>query len=415
MSSRAPVSSLLLQVLGSSERERAFARAWALKCHPREAASFVSELPGEGVSAAAMASEIADALERRGLDADSLVRELLRYTVGEARARIFRQLADSGSPVPTDHELGTDPPLELLPPPPWLTRWARVALGVVAVVVTLALASFVPLWQLRAIAEAARALGEESRDAATRGRVDRILNAESACGQLLDSLRRPEGISAEERASALYLYVDVWWDARGAVAASSGPVATGDSVVDERLRALGARWDHPDLRKVRLVGGTKERLPLPGINLGSADISEARFERVELSPASLYGTPIPARLDDAYAENTVLSDARLDGAVLRGARFLGARSVIRNVRFYAADLRGASFEDVTFDHVDFRCADLTDVEFGENVRFNEVYYSSKTIWPGAPAAALRVSDACRIDLENGGCEDTPDPEGLCTR
>ncbi|QPN66431.1 pentapeptide repeat-containing protein [Synechococcus sp. CBW1006] len=110
---------------------------------------------------------------------------------------------------------------------------------------------------------------------------------------------------------------------------------------DLRLARYDSHTIWPNGFDFRSCGAIGPQAKLNGAFLNSADLSE-----MDLEEASLMG---------AY-----LSGADLSGACLRGARLAGAD--LRHARLRGALCEETRFLNCQLDYVDFRCADLNNVE-----------------------------------------------------
>jgi uncharacterized protein YjbI with pentapeptide repeats len=151
------------------------------------------------------------------------------------------------------------------------------------------------------------------------------------------------------------------------------------------LDARGADWRNLQLGEIDLSKARLCRVDLRGVDLQSCrlegtDLRLARYDSHTIWPQGFdyrsCGAIGPqAKLNGAFLNSADLSGMDLEGASLMGAYLSGANlsgACLRGARLAGADLRhallrgalceGTRFLNCQLDYVDFRCADLNNVD-----------------------------------------------------
>lgn len=128
----------------------------------------------------------------------------------------------------------------------------------------------------------------------------------------------------------------------------------------------GANLTNASMREVflsdaKLDGAVLRNADLDGANLSAASLLEADLANANLEGASLER----ARADGAHFSHAVLTDARLGKAELNGANLKGAElngAYLGGARLEGADLRRAVLDETNLEEADLSAADLRDCE-----------------------------------------------------
>jgi len=188
------------------------------------------------------------------------------------------------------------------------------------------------------------------------------------------------------------------------------------------LDARGADWRNKQLGEIDLSKARLCRVDLRGVDLQSCqlegtDLRLARYDRQTMWPdgfdfrscgaigpqATLNGSFLNSAdlsgmdLEGASLMGAYLSGANLSGACLRGARLAGAD--LRHALLRGALCEGTRFLNCQLDYVDFRCAELNNVDLSSAGCIRGADFTG-AIYPDALRASLLGRPFQELDCWN---------------